>query len=1182
MSDTLGKGTYPHLRIDPQILRDIASDTTYGSLWTAATTTTEKKKILGNFIHTQHKTATINFFNGTSSPGGTTIDRGSLLYPFATKVDALTTIAAATGVLPTDTTAPVITLLGSSSIVVKQNSTYTDAGATASDNVDGDITSNIVVVDNVDTSVETTYTITYNVMDSSNNAATQVTRTVIVDGTNPIISVTNGTDTVKLGTSWTDAGATADGGETVTVSGTVDINTEGTYTITYSATDAVGNTGTATRTVIVDGTNPIISVTNGTDTVAQGTSWTDAGATADGGETVTASGTVNINTPGTYTITYSATDAAGNTGTATRIVTVSAPAAKNITLEYVAGSGTTADPERLDVYLDPSTLANGVNVGNIDIVLTASSGGTSVSSGDWLKGNQTAPNLFTNTTNVSDSSNNVILNNNNADINSIYVYEYTFDPVGPPPPSTTYYYNIGVNNGTISLLSNGDSQIGLTNLQEINNTDAKLKLFHVDFTNISINDGTTFSLGSSTSIKDTSGNAITGITLGASDEKPLPDPFPVKGDYKVLLKQENKTVYFRTNNTQLTSIKVFFTGTSAFTHANNTVGSTISGWSATPNAAGKAIFWNTNAAGAVQSQGKWVELYTLESGSDLQISNADNCSDETAAAIADSKVYVQGVTSGQPKIFIRQSGQVIQYGTVNTQLTSIKVYFTGTSAFTHANNTVGSTISSWSATPNAAGKAIFWNTNAAGAVQSESVWNDLYTLESGSDLQISNVDNCSDESANAIADSNVHTIGVTSGTVSLEKRTKKRLTTKGDLNGDSSVTGADVVYLASYIAGLSGFDASNTATADLNSDGSVTGADVVYLASYIAGLSGFDLPSLPSTTITKTAENLKVEYDGTDTYTVSLVPDSGGLIGSNSTVFACTAFTYRGNHNTSLQNIATTAANSELLLSGTGTTLATNNHLCNGANASTVLLAGAQTGFDKLHRVTWFKTGETFAASTDYKIMQLKHTGAGKLIGTLELYYGDGTNGDQKKYTVTFTNDATTIAVTGATIANPPPFRKYYVDIVNSQYVFSDGDGSSFSAYTNPITIYKRATYIFELNDDITSHPFGIKEASAVTTSSTDLFKIQGGSTQNGLLGNNFNNIIQNKGDKLLMFTTENYSGSANNIKYYCVNHAFMEQSFTLTAQATNAGYSALVDSDRHIEIGRNIRLEIEGEEIIL
>ena len=44
--------------------------------------------------------------------------------------------------------------------------------------------------------------------------------------------------TVEMGSTYTDAGATADGGETVTATGTVDTSTVGTYTITYSATDA--------------------------------------------------------------------------------------------------------------------------------------------------------------------------------------------------------------------------------------------------------------------------------------------------------------------------------------------------------------------------------------------------------------------------------------------------------------------------------------------------------------------------------------------------------------------------------------------------------------------------------------------------------------------------------------------------------------------------------------------------------------------------------------------------------------------------------------------------------------------------------------------------------------------------------------------------------------------------------
>lgn len=50
-----------------------------------------------------------------------------------------------------DTTPPVITLNGSSTVNLLVGDSYTDAGATASDNVDGDITANIVVVDPVNT-----------------------------------------------------------------------------------------------------------------------------------------------------------------------------------------------------------------------------------------------------------------------------------------------------------------------------------------------------------------------------------------------------------------------------------------------------------------------------------------------------------------------------------------------------------------------------------------------------------------------------------------------------------------------------------------------------------------------------------------------------------------------------------------------------------------------------------------------------------------------------------------------------------------------------------------------------------------------------------------------------------------------------------------------------------------------
>ncbi len=80
-----------------------------------------------------------------------------------------------------DTTPPVITLNGANPMEVRQGDIFTDPGATATDDVDGDITANIVIDDSaVDTNTAGNYTVTYNVSDIAGNAANQVTRTVIV------------------------------------------------------------------------------------------------------------------------------------------------------------------------------------------------------------------------------------------------------------------------------------------------------------------------------------------------------------------------------------------------------------------------------------------------------------------------------------------------------------------------------------------------------------------------------------------------------------------------------------------------------------------------------------------------------------------------------------------------------------------------------------------------------------------------------------------------------------------------------------------------------------------------------------------------------------------------------------------------------------------------------------------
>jgi hypothetical protein len=64
-------------------------------------------------------------------------------------------------VMVVDTTAPVITVTGANPTTVEQGAIYTDAGATATDAVDGDLSDNISVTGSVDTTSMGTYTLTY-------------------------------------------------------------------------------------------------------------------------------------------------------------------------------------------------------------------------------------------------------------------------------------------------------------------------------------------------------------------------------------------------------------------------------------------------------------------------------------------------------------------------------------------------------------------------------------------------------------------------------------------------------------------------------------------------------------------------------------------------------------------------------------------------------------------------------------------------------------------------------------------------------------------------------------------------------------------------------------------------------------------------------------------------------------
>lgn len=84
-----------------------------------------------------------------------------------------------------DTVPPQIILAGDSRITLRVGGVYTERGATASDNLEGDLTGRIVIYGKVDTSKAGTYTLRYVITDLAGNTS-EVIRTVVVSGSSPV------------------------------------------------------------------------------------------------------------------------------------------------------------------------------------------------------------------------------------------------------------------------------------------------------------------------------------------------------------------------------------------------------------------------------------------------------------------------------------------------------------------------------------------------------------------------------------------------------------------------------------------------------------------------------------------------------------------------------------------------------------------------------------------------------------------------------------------------------------------------------------------------------------------------------------------------------------------------------------------------------------------------------------
>lgn len=158
-----------------------------------------------------------------------------------------------------DTTAPVITITNDTSEhnTVECKATYTDLGATAADDIDGSRT--ISAINSVDTNILNIYSVVYSASDLSNNTGTAARTVTVQDTTKPAITlIGDSTLNIYQYTTYTDPGVTAadacygDLTTNIQTVSTVDTNTVGTYTVTYSVSDASNNIAdTATRTINV-------------------------------------------------------------------------------------------------------------------------------------------------------------------------------------------------------------------------------------------------------------------------------------------------------------------------------------------------------------------------------------------------------------------------------------------------------------------------------------------------------------------------------------------------------------------------------------------------------------------------------------------------------------------------------------------------------------------------------------------------------------------------------------------------------------------------------------------------------------------------------------------------------------------------------------------------------------------
>lgn len=189
-----------------------------------------------------------------------------------------------------------------------------------------------------------TYTVHWTYADASGNSSSQNQTVVVtgVDTTAPVPDLaTLPTVTNECSATVTTAPTASDNcsGEIVgTTTDPLSYTGTGTYTVHWTYTDESGNSSHQNQTVVVTDVHPptIALVGLSSVTVECHTSFSDPGVTTTDNclpqnVNVATTGSVNVNVPATYTLTYTATDGGGNQASVQRTVTVVDTTAPTIT-----------------------------------------------------------------------------------------------------------------------------------------------------------------------------------------------------------------------------------------------------------------------------------------------------------------------------------------------------------------------------------------------------------------------------------------------------------------------------------------------------------------------------------------------------------------------------------------------------------------------------------------------------------------------------------------------------------------------------------------------------------------------------------------------------------------------------------------------------------------------------------